>query len=217
MSVWDRIGALSGLIGGITVFASVSLADVAATGLEPDPTDPSAHLARAFIANRDRVRLGALVGLLGAFLMLFWVAFLYSKFREAEGPSGWFSNLVLAGGVVLVGLQLIEAGFAYAASELSDYRGDTQVAKVLLLWGWNSASLVAPGLAAIMAGAALLGLVSKALPPWLGWLSAASFGLLILIALVLGTPGLGAGVGMIWIVVVSIALATGPGLGTARR
>lgn len=84
MSTWDRIGSISGLIGWVMVFASVSLAEVG------DPTDPSEALVSDFIANRDRVRLGAELGLLAAFLLLVWVAFLYPRFRETEGPFGWF-------------------------------------------------------------------------------------------------------------------------------
>jgi hypothetical protein len=118
---------------------------------------------------------------------------------------------VLAGGVLLVTLLVIESGFVYAGSELAAYRGDEQVAKVLFIWGWNSASLVAPGMAAILLGSAVAGFKYGAIPRWLAWLGVVLLVLLVVASLVLSAPGLGAGVGSIWTVLASVALAFGRG------
>ena len=102
-------------------------------------------------------------------------------------------------------LFLVEVGFAFAASELSSFGSDTQVAKTLFIWGWNSAVLFAPPFGAMVAATTLATLGFRVLPRWFGW-----FSLFVLIGLVvlalLGIPGLGAGVGLIWLLVASAAL-----------
>jgi hypothetical protein len=139
--------------------------------------------------------------------MLWFVSYLYSHLRQAEGTSEWASALVLGGGLVVIGFLMIESGFYYAGSEIEDYAGDTEVAKMIHLWGWNSASLVAPGFAAILFGSAVAGFRHGAIHRWLAWFSVLMLVMLLLIAVVLGAPGLGAGVGSLWTVVASLTLA----------
>ncbi len=207
MPLGDRLAALSGLAGSVVIAVSVALADASGTGLDyPDPGDPSSLIAQALVVNRDRARLGAQLTLLGAFLMLCFMSYLYSHLRKAERTSGWASALVLGGGFVLVALLLVESGFGYAASEIENYVGDNQVAKTIHLWGWNSASLLAPGFAAILLGSAIAGFRHGAVQRWLARLSVVLFVIVILIA-VLGAPGLGGVVGLLWIVVASLTLA----------
>lgn len=207
MAPLQRLASLSGLAGTAVILAAVSLADSSGTELAPDPTQPSALLARTLVANRERTRLAAQLALLGAFLMLMFVSQLYAHLRVEHGRVEWASTLALGGGICLVVLLLVESGFYYAGSELADYMGDTQVAKVIHLWGWNSASLLAPCFGAVLLGSAAAGLRHSAFPRWLGRVSGGLFFILLFISVVLRTPGLGAFVGSLWVVVVSLALA----------
>lgn len=97
--------------------------------------------------------------------------------------------IVLGGGVVLVALTLIESGFYWAASEIENYSSDTQVAKTIHLWGWNSASLLAPGFAGMLLGTAVSGFRHRATQPWFAWLSIVMLMIMVLIAVAVG-PGL---------------------------
>jgi hypothetical protein len=212
MPLIERLAALSGLAGSVVILVGISLADTSGSGLGADPTDPSSLIAKALVQNRGQTRMGAQLLLLGAFLMLWFLSYLYSHLRNAEGTSRWPSALVLGGGFVIATFLLIESGFYYAGSELENYGSDTQVAKMIHLWGWNSASLVAPGFAAILFGSAVTGFRHGAIQRWLAWFSVVMLVILVVIAVVLGTPGLGAGVGSLWTVVASLTLAFSPGV-----
>ena len=139
--------------------------------------------------------------------MLCFSSYLYAHLRKAEETAGWAAVLVLGGGLVLVALLLIESGFYYAGSEIKDYDGDTQVAKMIHLWSWNSTSLFAPGFAAILFGSAVSGFRHRAIQRWLVWLSVAMLVILIGVAVVLRSPGIGAGVGFLWTMIASLTLA----------
>lgn len=91
MALVDRLAALSGLAGSALIILGVSLANTTATGLDPDPTDRSSLIAEALVLTRERGRIGAQVMLLGAFLMLWFVSYLFSILRRAQGSSDWAS------------------------------------------------------------------------------------------------------------------------------
>lgn len=86
--------------------------------------------------------------------MLVLIAFisrLYGVLRSASGSNSWFPTMALVGGILMTGVRLSEIGFIYPASELDSYGEDTQVAKLLILWRWNSANLLAPPFTARLA------------------------------------------------------------------
>lgn len=65
-SVLARLSALSGLIAGGLIVASVTLTDPYDAATDPHPGQSSALLARALVNNRENARLGAYLGLLGS-------------------------------------------------------------------------------------------------------------------------------------------------------
>ncbi len=156
-SWFERLGALSGIVGWVLLFVALSLTDASEGGVYADPSLSSDRLADLYVGNRGPGRLGAQLSLLAAFLVLWFVSYLYARLRRAEGEPRWPSALVLAGGVVLVGASVLEAGFAYAASELSADEPDPVAAKFIALWTWNSASLLAPGATAVLVGSTFNG------------------------------------------------------------
>lgn len=109
---------MAGLVGVVLLENFVSLVD---PGTNPD--DPSAVIAEALVDNRSDIRLGAYVGVLAAFLLIVFVARLHGALRHAAGPDSWFPTLALVGGILLVAILLVEAGFTYAASELRSFGG----------------------------------------------------------------------------------------------
>lgn len=206
--VWfERVGALSGVVGWVLSFIVFDLIDPAEAEVYADPSLSSDRLLDLYVANRGPGRLGAQLSLLAAFLLLWFASYVYARLRRAEGEPGWSSALVLAGGVVLVGASVLESGFAYAASELSAGETDPTVAKFIALWGWNSASLLAPGATAVLAGSTFNGFRHGGIPRPL-----AIFGLVILaLALgvggILGAPGLAAALSGIWMLAAAITLS----------
>ena len=205
MKMLNRLAALSGLAASVLMVAGGVVADTWRTGLDPDPTDPSSLIAQALVMHRGSIRLGAQLLLPASFLFLWFASYLHGRLRR-DAVNVWAPALVLGGGVVLSALLLVESGFAYAASELSDYSGDTQVAKVFLVWGWNSANLSAPALAAILLGSGIAGLSEGTLPRWLAWFAVGMFAISSLLAFGLATPGLATAVAIVWIAVASLIL-----------
>src|SRR5687768_6598176 len=84
-TVWDRLGALSGVVAvGLTVAFAV-LSDPYDETIDPNPTQPSATIARALVENRDDARTGSYLGLAGAFLLVWFLGYLRRHLGRAEG------------------------------------------------------------------------------------------------------------------------------------
>jgi hypothetical protein len=135
----------------------------------------------------------------------------------AEQREGRLSLVILGSGSVTAGVLLMEAGFDLAGSELSSYGADAQVAKMLFVWGWSSASLLAAPIGALVLSTTIASLRSRALPAWFrGFgLSAIALQLALTIA---GAPGFAAVLGVFWIVVLSgtLSIIRPPGSRVAR-
>ena len=202
--VWDRLGALSGAVAVALTVAYAVLSDPYEEAADPNPTRPSAALARAYVANRDDARAGGYLGLAGAFLLLWFLGYLGHHLRRAEGEDGWLASVAYGGGLVTVGLQLVGVSFTLAESELASYGEDTQVAKTYFVYGWNAASILAPPLGALAAATTVAGFRFAALPRGLSWTGA------LFVAAMLGlaasAPGGAAIVGLGWVALISLAL-----------
>ena len=175
----DRVGGAAGFGGMALVFVFVAMSEPLA-----DPEDPSSVIAQALVDNKDSARLGAYVALIAAFLLIVFVSRLHGALRDLAGSSSWHPTVALVSGITLVGVVLIESGFTFAASELESYGQDPQVAKLFLLWSWNSASLYAPAFAGLLGGCTLVAFSANAFPTWFRWTSAALLVLLVLLAAV---------------------------------
>ena len=205
--VSDRLGALSGAAAVALTLAFAVLTDPYDEATDPNPTQPSAVLARAYVDNRDDARTGSYLGLAGAFLLLWFLGYLRRHLRRAEGEDGWLASVAYGGGLVTVGLLLVGVSFGFAESELASYGEDTQVAKTFLVYGWNFASVLGPPLGALVTGTTVVGFRFAALPRWLNLVNA-----LVVVAMLGLTPygpGLVAGMGLVWVAVVSLSLFVG--------
>ncbi len=208
MRLIDRAGALAGIGATVLILLFVGMTDVSS---EPNsgPEDPSSQLARALAANRESARLGSYLGLIGVFLLVVFAARLYGALREASVPGSWVPVMSVIGGVLLAGTLLVDIGFAYAASELSSYGEDTQVAKLFILWGWNSANLYAPSFVIIIGSSTAVAFSARAFPYWFRWASVLLLVLMLLIVGVMRAPGLATAPGMLWMILASLVLAIG--------
>lgn len=205
-SLLDRVGALTGLVAGALFAAGAILGDPYNPATDPDPSDPANVLANALIANRDQARLGAYLALAGVFFLLWFVARLSIYLRTPRNGGEWLASVAYGAGLLTGGALLMDIGFGLAASELSHYGADAETAKVLFLWGWNSATLLAAPLGALVFATTLASFRPGAFPIWFRW-----FGVLIVAVLLVltisGTPGLAAVAGTAWMMVASAALS----------
>ena len=199
----DRVGALAGLAAAVLIVIVVSLSEPPG-----EPDDPAAVLARELARNRHASRVGAYLALLAAFLLVVFVARLHGALREASGPSSWFPTVAVIGGMLLVSILLVEAGFGFAASELRTYGQDTEVAKLFVLWSWNSANLLAPPFSAMLAGSTIVAFSTSAFPTWFRWAGVLFLAVMLILVAALRAPGLAAAPGTLWLVLASLVLAS---------
>lgn len=198
---WDHIAAASGAVAVVLTVIGASVSDPYRSGLDPDPTDPSSSIARALLEVRSSARTGAVLGLIAAFFLIWFVAYLRSHLARHEGPTGWMSAAVHGGGVVAVALLLVGNSIALAATEITAYGDDAVVAKVFLTFGWNYFYIVSPPLMALVAAASVASLRFGGLPRWL-----AIVGLAMLVLPFVAGAGLGAMVGLLWVLLASLVL-----------
>lgn len=206
MSIIDRVGALAGFVGVALLVAYVTLVDPTSE-LNPNPEASSKLVARALAENADSARAGVWCGLAAGFFLIVFFARLHGALRSAVGPDSWLPSVVLIGAAGFVATLLVDAGFSLAASEPSGYDKDTQVAMMILLFGWNSASLFAPCLTAVMAAGTAIAYLSHAFPTWLAWAGVALL-LCVLALSASGAAGLATGPGLLWLLLMSVVLAT---------
>lgn len=201
---WDRIAALSGAVAVVLNGAGAMLGDPYRSGLGPDPADPSSLIAGALLEIREDARLGALLGLLGSFFLIWFVAYLRRHLRRYEGADEWMASTAYGGGLVLVALLLVSASLTFGATEITNYGDDTVIARAFLAHGWNYFYVVSPAVMALVAASSLVGLRFRALPRWLSVL-----GLVMLVGPLFAGAGLGAMLGLGWMLVASVMLAAG--------
>ncbi len=209
--VWQRVGAASGAIAVVLNLIGALLGDPYRSGLNPDPTDASASIARALTAVREEARLGATLSLMGAFFLIWFAAYLRRHLLAFEGRAGWMASAAFGGGLVAAALLLVSVSITLAATEITAYGEDTVVAKVFLTHGWNYFYVLSPPVMALVAASSLLGLRFRALPRWLSILGL----LLVLVPFVTGA-GLGAMLGLLWILPTSDVLTIRAGRSDQR-
>jgi hypothetical protein len=198
---WEHVGAATGAVGVVLTAIGASLGDPYRSGLDPDPTDPSPSIARALLEVRSGARTGAVLGLVAAFLLIWFVAYLRAHLARYEGSTGWMSTAAHGGGVIAVALLLVSHSITLAATEITEYGDDTVVAKVFLTYGWNYFYVVSPPIMALVAAASVVTLRFGGLPKPL-----AILGLVMVVLPFVAGAGLGAMLGLLWVLLASVAL-----------
>lgn len=142
-----------------------------------------------------------MLGLVAAFLLIWFVGYLRAHLARYEGQAGWMSTAAHGGGVVAVALLLVAHSITLAATEITAYGGETVIAKVFLTHGWNYFYVVSPPIMALVAAASVVTLRFGGLPRWL-----AILGLAMLVLPFLVGAGFGAMLGLLWVLLASVIL-----------
>lgn len=190
-----RIGALAGILFVILIVVGF----IVQGDVNPEPSDPSAAIARELENDRDQRDAGSYIGLLG-WLSFFWfLAYFRKRLQEAEGEGGWLTSGAYGGGLVAAAMLLVAVSFDLASTSISNYGPDTQVAKTIVALSWNYHWVIGPPLIAMTGVASIIIVRFGALPRWIGWI-----GILPTVTLLL--PWLGLIFFLAWILIVSGAL-----------
>lgn len=211
----DRWAAVAGLVFTALVGASFFMPDI------PSSDSPAEDIAAQLAADSPAHRLSLLLGFLADVAFLIFLAGLWSRLRRGEGPAGMFAALILAAGAAFVTLMLISGGLHLTLVQYASGQHDPAVLPALTdLNQWVGAAILPPSVAMLL-GAALAILTTRALPQWLGWLAAAT-AVLQLIALagvfqttVEGAVAIAALAGfllfLVWVLATSLVLLLRPG------
>jgi hypothetical protein len=181
------------------ILAYVSLSEP--TG---DPEDASGIIAEAMAEDRGKLKMAAYIGLVGAFMLLWFVGYLTGYLRRAERDGGWLTTVAYGGGLATTVLLLVSISFTLAESVSSSYGADTQVAETYLIYHWDFAPVLALPLGALVAASTVVGFRFSMLPSWLNWVGVLTAGLILGLAPI--APGLGAGVAQSWLVPTAMVL-----------
>jgi len=207
MTAIDRIGSLSGLVGVPLLAAAVVLVDPASS-LDASPASSSEVVAQALAENADAARAGAWCALAGAFLLAVFIARLHGVLGAAAGPDSWLPNVASIGGSVFLAMQLVGAGFAFAAADTDAYAESPQVAVTILTFGWYFPAVYAPCLAAVLASVTAVAFASGSFPAWFPWVTGALLAGIVVIS-ALGAAGMAAAAGFLGMLVVALVVGFG--------
>lgn len=209
MSWIDRVGGLAGVAAAIYLLllpGCVCDLWLQSAAMDVGPGDASARLAAALSASTEANRAGASITLLAVFLLMLFFARLHGAVRQAAPAESWLPSLVLLGGVLMGGHLLVDSGLAFAAAELGAQAHGAELARLFVLWGWNSASLFAPSFALALAGTTAVAFGNGLFRPWYRWASAVLLALLVVAAAILRAPGLALLPGALWMFLTSFQL-----------
>ena len=198
-AAWDRVGAVSGILFAVLVIIGIQISERVSGQVDPD--DVAGVIAIDFGQRHDDIRFGAILLTVGVFFLFWFLAFLRSRLEEAEVGSGWLPSVAYGSGMTAGALLLVLASFGFAGSVVSNYEGDWEVAKTVLLLTWDHLFVVAPAMAALVIATTAVAVRSGGLPAWLGWLSA-----VLVVAPVAVAPELMTVTSLVWVIVVSVVL-----------
>jgi hypothetical protein len=184
---------------------------VVGTYLVADVSDPHAPQQEItdYLADSDnhtRNIIGAYMWVLGALLFLWFVARLRSVLREAEGGTGFLSNVAFGAGVIYSALMMVSAAaFAavgYAVGLRDATVSEPDLVRVLPQLAWMNLLLGAgfAGIVLVLA-ACIVSFQTGVLPRWLAWL-----GVLVAIVLLFDVIYINIVPLLVWVLAASIVL-----------
>ena len=165
-------GAGMGVLAAVVfVVAFIAFLTTSPTGDPAFPDVGNAQFAPAWFAvNLSAIRIATLLTAVGIAVFLWFLAALWTRFREAEGPPGHGSMIVVIGGVagsvlVLVGLALTAtAGLSTSPGQASNIATLYVASAMLTAFGGGMFSV-------FFFGAAKVIFATRAFGRWLGWLA----------------------------------------------
>jgi len=162
---WQRIGAISGILFFVAVFASFFTPET------PDADDPTAKIASELADDRSAHLVTVYLLGLGSLLFILFVGALWSRLRAAEADRGP-SIVVALAGIATAVIVLVSSMVFLALIEAADEGREPAAVRALfeldelifLAIGWTSA--------AFYGGVAVSSLANGSLPRVLGWIAA---------------------------------------------
>ncbi|MDA0798998.1 MAG: hypothetical protein O2884_10060 [Chloroflexi bacterium] len=202
-AMWDRIGAVSGILFAVLVVISLQVS--LGTGETTAPTDVAGIVAIDYNQRSEDLRFGAFLMAASVFFLLWFLPFLRHRLERAQGGQGqghgWMPSVAYGAGITAGAMLLIVATLGFAGSHVASFEGDWQVAKTLLVLRWDHLFVLAPPMAALVAATSVVSIRSGALPARLGWIS-----LLLVFAPMFVAPELMTMLFLLWVIVVSVVL-----------
>lgn len=161
------------------------------------------RLAAFFETGSTRITVASYMGLIAAFLLLWFAAELRARLRGAEGGTGRFSALSFGGGVAAASAMVAAYCTLLAAAQrgggATGIGADTAVA-MYDLYGQLLGTGAAIGFAAMIGAVAVVSFRRSVLPRWANWVSAVIAAGLLFLGWVFMPAAL------LWIVGVGLAL-----------
>jgi hypothetical protein len=145
---WERWGAASGFLA------------------------PRSKVAAYFVQYRTELLVQSLLMVLSAGALLWFLGSLRSVLARAEGGTGRLSAVAFGAGLVGVGLQAAIQAPQSALAMASDGSLDPHLAAMMSNLGYVLSAIAYVPLAVMLVAVALVTLRTRALPVWIGWLSA---------------------------------------------
>ncbi len=210
----DRLGALSGILGGVlgmvgfSLFASGALAQA----LQENSKE---SVARAVASpSPGQAYLGISLDTLSSFLLVLFAARLWGRLRRAEGDPGWLSVATLAGFILGIAASLADKAAFYALAAQAGHGLEVQEAITLGHLAQAGFNLAGQYIGVLFLGcAAVVILRARALPRWLGW-GAAVIAALNLVSLLMPPtvdfPRIGFWLVFLWLLVTSVVMLARP-------
>jgi hypothetical protein len=166
---WERIGALSGVAFVVLTFIGLTISDPNSADVDASPDQGSAVIASLFTENRADMELGTRFQIAGIAFMIFFVAYLYQRIRNAESGRGWIATAVLGGGLAYVAVMLIFITVGLAIASIDNYGADTAVARTLAALSWHVVEMLGAPLVAFIGGISVASLRYRIAPRWFGF------------------------------------------------
>ncbi len=194
----QRVGALCGLaFVGLLVWSFSIHA-----GFEASPENSDLVIMAEMSDVGDDAGTATVIAMFSIPFLLAFGGFVRDRFARSGVP-GWLGAVFLSGSVLLaVALMLIMA-MGQMASTVGGIAGGEAIARLVIVYGWNSSTLFVPALFAIGASALFATIEAGALPRPVGYGAA-------LVAVSALAPWVGFLVLLAWIAVTSLVLAREP-------
>jgi hypothetical protein len=198
----SRLEKLAPLSGLVTVVLFIIAAALTTTTLEYLP--PAEEIADNFSANSTRISVGAYLGTLSAFFLIWFAGSVRNTLHEREGGTGRLSVIAFGGGVASAVLVAISFSLTMVIAVRANAVGGIEAIGAITLYdlaGQIMGITFPVTMAVLLAATAVVSLRADLFPAWFSWLTALiAFGLLTPISYILLLPA------VLWVLVVSIWL-----------
>lgn len=204
------VGPASGIVAAGLFVASGALGGwrILAIGQGLRPESSAANLTAVLAEQAGTLRTGAHLGLLSALAFLVFVAFLRRHLSAHEPAGDVWSLVAFGGGIVWVGVMILQSNLALAARVVGREGLDVDIARTLMAMQWSNLDVFAPALAAVVLGASVVSVRTGALPRLLGWVGLGVTVMLIAyLAVPFDTPlWMSVGLAYLWVLAAAVAL-----------